>query len=93
MLRLLAGAAVFPFVLVGMFAAGFACAVAYLVAVPFLFLWERHRERSPFKPKSRAKISFSRPAASTQDRPEVDSGNALLRQRAAAGQAKLPMEL
>jgi hypothetical protein len=47
MLKTLVWIAVSPFIAVAMFCLGLLAAAAHLIALPALYVWERHRERKP----------------------------------------------
>jgi hypothetical protein len=48
MFRTILGVAVSPLVAIALFIAGMLTAVAHLLALPGLYLWQRHLERNPF---------------------------------------------
>ncbi|MET3495669.1 hypothetical protein [Variovorax boronicumulans] len=50
MLKILLGIAASPLIAVVLFCIGLLGAAAHLVAMPALFLWERHLERKPPRP-------------------------------------------
>lgn len=49
-IKTLLGIAASPLVATVLFCIGLLCAAAHLIALPALFLWERHLERRPLAP-------------------------------------------
>lgn len=55
MLKTLLGIAASPLIAVALFFIGLVSAAAHLVALPLLYLWERHLERKPPMPRSKGR--------------------------------------
>lgn len=54
MIKTLLGIAASPLIAIASFCIGLLSALAHLVALPALFLWERHLERHPPMPAKRS---------------------------------------
>lgn len=54
MFKLLFGIAASPLIAIALFSVGLLSALAHLIALPALFLWERHLERHPPMPVKRS---------------------------------------
>lgn len=54
MIKTLLGIAASPLIAIALFCIGLLSALAHLVALPALFLWERHLERHPPMPGKRS---------------------------------------
>lgn len=54
MVKIILGIAASPLIALALFCVGLLSAIAHLIALPALFLWERHLERHPPMPAKRS---------------------------------------
>jgi hypothetical protein len=61
MIKTLLGIAASPLIAIALFCFGLLSAVAHLIALPALYLWERYLERHPSMPAKRSQADPGRP--------------------------------